>query len=200
MISALLLLMYLVVLIRFWFTRRPIITGVSLKPRTEEVLKLNKVQYDLRSIHVPCVTGFVFKALIWLSYTCFGRYLMVPKLMGKNHFDRMSTLQIPEPPTYYPIPDMLVSLEDHSSGNQEILTECIESEVKKGPGVDDDEFHLPTVADYVHAYRSGEITPLEVAVAVVDAIADSDKANPPLRGVVQSNREVVLVMASASNQ
>ena len=125
---------------------------------------------------------------------------MQPILLKNNNLNRMSTVQIPECPTYYPILDNHICQEDHSSGNQKVLTECIESEVNKGPGVDDDGFHLPTVADYVRAYRSGKITPLEVAVAVVDAIADSDKANPPLRGVVQSNIEVVVAMASASNQ
>ena len=43
-------------------------------------------------------------------------------------------------------------------------------------------------------------TPTDVAEAIVKAIKDSNKMSPPLRAIVQTNREVVVTMAEASTQ
>ena len=196
MIWVLIPVVFVIVVLKFWFTWRPMCPGGSLKPNIEQVLNQKYVQYDLNSFDLPVITGLPFKLFIWLSYTRFGRYFIISSAMRKNNLDRMARVQIPEFPTYYPIPDMYGCLEDHSTSNQKILHECVEMEVEERKG----EFHLPTVVDFVRAYRSHKTTPIEVAVAVLDAIAHSDKADPPLRAVVQSNRDVVLAMASASNQ
>ena len=167
--------------------------GGSLKPNIEEVLDQNSVQYDLKSLDdLPVTTGVIFKLFIWLSYSHAGRY----HVRKNNNLGRLARIQILEYPTYYPIPDMYGCLEDHSTSNQKILHECVEMEVEERKG----EFHLPMVADFVRAYRSHKTTPIDVAVAVLDAIAHSDKADPTLRAVVQINRDVVLAMASDSNQ
>ena len=168
-----------------------------VKPKIEEVLQQEDVKYDLLSLQTPVVTGILFRVLIHLSYSRLGRYIVVPSLLRKSNMYRMGAVQMPEKPTYFPIPDMHVPLEDYSKPNNKILKECMEKEIKKTFNKD---FHLPTVADYVRAYRSGKITPSEVAKNVLKAIADSDKADPPLRAIVQSDRDTVLAMAAASDR
>ena len=167
-----------------------------MKPKIEDAMQ-QEVKYDLLSLETPVVTGLAFKLMTYLSYTRFGKYVIIPLLFKKNNFFRMGRIQMPEKPTYYPIPYMHVPLEDHSSSNRKILKDCMEKQIKKGNSSD---FHLPTIADYVRAYRSRKTTPSQVAEAVLNAIADSDKADPPLRAVVQSDRASVLEMAAVSDQ
>ena len=101
------------------------------------------------------------------------------------------------PTTGYPTPQESVPEKDHSQDNDRVVRQLVDQEVEEG---ERGGFKFPTVADFVRAYKSGQTTPTDVAKAVLDAIADSDKANPPLRAIVQSSRDVVMAMAEASTQ
>ena len=57
------------------------------------------------------------------------------------------------------------------------------------------EIPYTTVREYAEAYRSGAVTPLAVAEAVLDAMAASDAATPPLRAFIASRRADVLAEA-----
>ena len=171
--------------------------GEQLKQKIEDVLSNpDAIEYDLKSFDVPKVTGWKFALLIRLMYTRFGRFFVIPALARNSNIDKMGRIQIPENPTYFPKPTTPPADEDFAVSNRNILERLVEEEITKEKA----EFHFPTVADYVHSFRSGKRTPTDVAEAVLEAIADSDKANPPLRAVVQSNRSVVLAMASSSTQ
>ncbi len=189
------IVLYFLVKLLFFQPKKPAGHG-ELKKRIGDILNNQEgIKYDLRVFDMPKITGRKFKLLMWLSYTPIGKYVIAPLLMRRSNLHRMGAVQMHENPTYYPKPLTPPSPVDHTLANQKILQELLDQDVQG----DSKEFHLPTVADYVHAYRSGKTTPTEVAKAVLNAIADSDKANPPLRAVTQSNRSVVLDMASAAS-
>ena len=167
-----------------------------MKPKIEEVMREESVSYNLLAIETPVLTGFPFKLLAYIAYTRFGKYLLLPQMLRKSNLYRMGEVQMPEKPTFYPLPDSCVP-KDFSISNEKVLSECVEKEIKM---VGKSEFHLPTVVDYVRAYRSGKTTPTMVAEAILKAIVDSDKASPPLRAIVQSDHNVVLAMAAASDK
>jgi Asp-tRNA(Asn)/Glu-tRNA(Gln) amidotransferase A subunit family amidase len=197
MIWALLPVLFVIGVVRFWFGRRPIFPDAQVKPSIGEVLdQPDKIRYEVRAFHAPKVTGLKFKVLIWLSYTRFGHYLIRPSIIKSSNMDCMKKYMIPEKATYFPCTPG-PSLQDHTHPNAQLLDGLVEKEVTKQVC---DGFYRPTVSDYVRAFRSGEVTPADVATAVLAAIGDSDRANPPLRAVVQSDRAVVLAMASASTQ
>ena len=197
-------------LLKIFFTRLPVTPATSSKDKMEDVLlhlhgaqnskevPNQKKLYDLKGFDFPAVTGLPFKIFTYLSYTRFGKYVLGPRIVKSSNLNRMAVVQIPEKPTFLPIPDMFTILEDYSSVNQKIIKECMEIEIKKGIDKTSD-FHLPTVADYVRAYRTEQTTPSAVARNVLDAIAASDGCDPPLRAVVQSDRDEVLKMAAASD-
>lgn len=170
--------------------------GAQIKPRIGEILSQpDKIEYGVRNFEVPKITGLKFKILMWLSYTRFGQYLVQPFIMKNSNMDLMRKCMIPEKPTYFP--SALPDGEDHTQRNEELLNSLVEKVVMKKERAD---FYFPTVSDYVRAFRSGNTTPIGVAKAILEAIAASDRANPPLRAVVQTDRAVVLAMASASTQ
>ena len=170
------------------------------KPAIATVLEnQEKIKYDIKCFDIPKVTGLKFKILVWLSYTRFGRYLVQPMIVRNSNLDRMGGVHIPEKPTYYPVPPTFVSDEDHAHSNQEVIRTLVDKELSaKFEGQSG--FHLPTVADFVHAYRSGKATPTRVAKAVLEAITHSDAATPPLRAIVQTIESVVMAMAEASTE
>ena len=187
----------IVALLKALFTRLPVAPGVKRKVRVEDVL--GESSYGLKNFDFPAVTGLPFKIFTYLTYTRFGKYVLGPIIVKSSNLDRMSLVYIPECPTFLPIPNVYTVLEDHSAANRKILLKCMETAIQikmcSNAG-----FSLPTIADYVGAYRSGKTKPSVVARAVLDAIADSDRRTPPLRAVVQSDREEVLAMASASEE
>ena len=186
---------------RFWFTRRPVCGGGKspgeVRPPIREVIRnLDDVEYDLGVMHVPKVTGRKLKFFAWLCYTRFGEIILGPRMKQNSNLDRMGGVYLPEAPTYYATPSTPPLTEDQSQPNKELLQKLLEKEVDDEKG----EFRLPTVADYVGAFRSGRCTPTEVAEAVVNAIEDSNKASPPLRAIIETSRDVVLAQANASTQ
>ena len=199
MIGELVAIVIVIFLLYFWFLRVPIYPGSTMKPKIEDVMQ-QEVKYDLTSVKSPVITGVPLKVLTYLVYTRFGKNVLLPIMDKATNLCRMSQVQIPESPTYVPIPDLYRSAMPSStrvSSNKKILKVCMEKEIKERHQAD---FHLPTVADYVRAYRSRQTTPTKVAEAVLNGIADSDKASPPLRAIVQTDRDVVLAMAAAADK
>ena len=186
--------------IRYLFTRRPVCTGGKkpgeVRPPIREVIEhLDDVEYDLGVMHVPKVTGRKLRFLVWLAYTRFGVMFVSPGMKRKSNLDRMRGVYLPEKPTFYATPPTPPLTEDQSQPNKELLHKLLEKEIE-GEG----KFRLPTVADFVGAFRSGRCTPTEVAEAVLNAIEDSNKASPPLRAIIETSHDVVLAQAKASTQ
>lgn len=199
MIWALFPVLFVLGMVRFWFSRKPICPGGKLKQPIEEVLRNpDKIQYDIKAFDVPKLTGLKFKILIWLSYTRFGKYFIQPIVVKNSNLDCLAQLQLPEGPTYIPAQNTPTPDVDHTHPNEEVLQALVEQEIA---GEDEEGgFHHPTVCDYVSAFRSGTTTPTDVAGTILAAIADSDRANPPLRAIVQTSESVVLAMAMSSTE
>jgi Asp-tRNA(Asn)/Glu-tRNA(Gln) amidotransferase A subunit family amidase len=56
------------------------------------------------------------------------------------------------------------------------------------------------VYDYVEAYRDGSCSPEEVAQRVLEAIADSDRGERPLRAFIANDRQDLMIQAQAAAQ
>jgi Asp-tRNA(Asn)/Glu-tRNA(Gln) amidotransferase A subunit family amidase len=61
-------------------------------------------------------------------------------------------------------------------------------------------FSFVSARRLVDAYRAGRTDPVEVAQRVVEAVADSDRMDPPLRAFIAQRSEDVLEMAEASRR
>ena len=191
----------LAVLLRFCLARTRVIRGGKspgeVRPPIRDVLEnASMTEYDLRCMHAPKLTGKLFQFMIWLSFTRFGRMVIVPSIMRNSNLDRMGGVYLPEKPTLYPTPRIPPMKKDFSKPNQEVIQRLLGNEVGQQPLG----FRFPTVADYIRVFRSGVCTPTDVAEAAVNAITNSNKMSPPLRAIVDCNRDVVMAMANASTE
>ena len=164
-------------------------------PPIDKVLE-GPVEYDLRDITIPPATGLRFKLLIRLGFSRLGRLIVVPHLLKNVGVPKMSGTYLPDKPTLYPVPRYPPPVRgDYTKPNRDVLQKLLSS-------VTDDsvEFRFPTVADYRRAYKSGRCTPIDVAKAALKAIKISNSLDPPLRAIIDTDRDEVLAMAKASTE
>lgn len=150
------------------------------------------VKYDLSDMTAPPATGLFFKLLIRFMFSRLGQWTLVPYMKKGLNVSKIGGIYLPEKPTLYPTPPP--TLEDYSQPNQNVLLKLLNS--TDSPT----EFHFPTVADYRRTYESGRCTPTDVANAALNAIALSNKLDPPLSAIIDTNRSIVLAMAEASTE
>ena len=193
-------LVFVYLIYSFWFKRQQVCAragqpGVMVPPVRQLLDNPEQIEYNLRSFHVPKLAGFLFKLAIRLYYTRFGQYLIVGPITRKSNMDCLQGKYLPENPSFRGASSSPRPSQDHAQRNKELLQKLLEKEIGE-----EGEFHLPSVADFVRAFRSGRCTPTEVAEAVLNAIEESNKANPPLRAIIETSRDVVLAQAKASTQ
>lgn len=153
------------------------------------------VKYDLSDITAPPATGLFFKLLIHFVFSRLGQWTLLPYMKRGFKVSKIGEIYLPEKPTLYPTPYYPPPvLEDYLLLNQNVLLKLLNDADSL------EEFHFPTVADYRRAYTSGRCTPTDMANAALNAIDLSNKLDPPLRAIIDTNHSVVLAMAEASTE
>ncbi|GCB76668.1 hypothetical protein scyTo_0020498, partial [Scyliorhinus torazame] len=76
---------------------------------------------------------------------------------------------------------------------QLILVPLIMSVTEERPG-----FNFKSISDFLEGYKSGKITPTQVAKNIISALEDADQAVMPLRAIVQYEGDQIIKMAEAS--
>uniref|UniRef100_A0A8C3ECU6 Uncharacterized protein n=1 Tax=Corvus moneduloides TaxID=1196302 RepID=A0A8C3ECU6_CORMO len=115
--------------------------------------------------------------------------------MRMNNFSLMRSLDIHEDPTF--IPEVAAGVtEDKSEAKStsdviKQLTDARSNSASNG-------FSFKGIKDYLECYQSGKLTPSQVAKNIIAMLEDCDKSTPPLRAVVQWDREQIMLMAEAS--
>lgn len=144
--------------------------------------------YDLTSLQLPKLSGTGLRLFAAALGNPLLRRLLLPTLIKNGGVDKIRTLRLNDDPTYYPLGPAA------SHAERSLTPAEVEATLPNGSA----RSPFTTILDYASAYRSGAITPVEVAEHILAAIAESDTAQPPLRAFVANNREDVLAQARAS--
>ena len=167
---------------------------VKIRPRINQILVHPELaSYDLKTYQIPPSTGRVFQFFIWLLYTRLGKTVLLPLVKSNSNLDKLRNEYLPESPTFDTPHNPEVK--DYSGENQCILQKLVDQK-----RLDSNIFQFNSVGDYVQCFREGVYTPTDVAEVVLRCTELSNKANPPLRGIVDYDRSVVLAMANASTE
>jgi Asp-tRNA(Asn)/Glu-tRNA(Gln) amidotransferase A subunit family amidase len=147
--------------------------------------------YDLTSLKLPRFAGFTLKLFVWLIENPVTRPLLIGSLLKQAGITQLRALQLEEPPTYLPVhpADCSERGEPTTLGN---LAEQLPA--MQNPA----SFSFPSIADYASAYRMQKTTPVEVAERVIQAIAASNAATPPLGAIILSEAEDIRKQAQVS--
>ncbi|XP_063004442.1 uncharacterized protein LOC134414167 [Melospiza melodia melodia] len=148
-----------------------------------------------RDMWAPRLCGAGLRLFVHVANTAFGQICLLPFLMRMNNFSLMRSLDIHEDPTF--IPEVAAGVtEDKSEAESpsdviKQLTDARSDSARSG-------FSFKGIKDYLECYRSGKLTPTQVAKNIIAMLEDCDKSTPPLRAIVQWDQEQIMLMAEAS--
>jgi len=152
-------------------------------------------QYDLRSPRLPRLVGRSLR----LSVRCMeGRItgpMVIRRLFGRLGVAALRRLRLDEEPTFRPFAPAAGGQSAPGAGAAGDLG-AVPPDAQAKPTA----FAYATVHDYAEAYRRGAATPEDVAEIVIDAVAASDAADPPLRAFISCDRDDVMAQARAATR
>uniref|UniRef100_A0A493TKW7 Amidase domain-containing protein n=1 Tax=Anas platyrhynchos platyrhynchos TaxID=8840 RepID=A0A493TKW7_ANAPP len=127
--------------------------------------------------------------------TAFGQFLLLPLLVRMHNLSLMRSLDICEDPTF--IPEVAAEVTEDKSEAKSTL-DIMKQLIDARPDSASTGFSFKGIKDYLDCYRSGKLTPSQVAKNIIATLEDCDKSTPPLRAIVQWDREQIMLMAEAS--
>jgi Asp-tRNA(Asn)/Glu-tRNA(Gln) amidotransferase A subunit family amidase len=155
----------------------------------------NNDVYDLKSAALPRLSGSSLRLFVRLLESPATRWLLLERLLREGGITRIRKLVVDAPPTF--IPSMTSSMVRPASVavSEDILEGFSRAPRQRQAGLPYD-----IVYDYVEAYRDGSCSPEEVAQRVLEAIADSDRGERPLRAFIANDRQDLMIQAQAAAQ
>lgn len=147
--------------------------------------------YDLESVKLPRLAGFLFKLLTWALESPILRPLVIGTFLENSGVYKLRGQVLKEPPTvfvHWP------AAQDEPGSPPDITV------MPSTPAYEADGFARSTVWDYAHAYREGTADPRDVAQRFLSAIDHGETLTPPMRAFISVNQENVLAQAEASSK
>jgi len=147
--------------------------------------------YDLKSVDLPYLAGASLK-IFARALEGPARGLLLPRLLQQVGLTWLRSQDFPEWPTFEPI----------SPAGPPAQSEFTlqPAQWPDQPPISPTGWHFPTAFDYARAYRQGQTNPVQVAEAILAAIAEFDAQDPPLRAFIEIDREDVMRQARESAQ
>ncbi|XP_043556915.1 fatty acid amide hydrolase-like [Chiloscyllium plagiosum] len=171
-------------------------TGAWTKAVVREKGKADcSLQYGLKDMPALRLSGLSLKIMAHLSNTIFGQLILIPLIMRITNLTLLRHLVIPEDPVFIPI----VVPDGNSEPPRDRTSDSILNEVLQLSMTEERlGFSFNTISDFLEGYKSGKITPTQVATNVISALEDADEAVIPLRAIVQYEGHLIMKMAEAS--
>jgi Asp-tRNA(Asn)/Glu-tRNA(Gln) amidotransferase A subunit family amidase len=149
------------------------------------------IQYDLQPVHLPRLAGAPLKLFVQALESPLSRGPLIQNLLRTGGIEAFRQRSLTEPPTLMPF---WPQGQPNAPGPAPDL-DALARSVRPSKG-----FAFATVADYLQAYQSGKITPLEVADWLLDAVAASNANQPALRAIIACREADVRAQAKSSTQ
>jgi len=164
----------------------------TLEPQKEDEKNIGDMEYSHKEMDVPVMSGWMLKVFRRMLRTRFGKSVLVPIMKKGADAFLFERLEMTDPPTLHP-----VVLPDHCS-----LTEKKDFDVNQLWNImkSTTDFPFVTISDYVDAYRSGEVTPLQVAQNIIFAIKQSEADSPKMRIIIEFHEGEILHRAQESTE
>ncbi|XP_070568160.1 uncharacterized protein [Ptychodera flava] len=179
----------------YFFMRR--VTGGPQKISKRERGKPDfPIEYNITNrVILPRVSGRTLAFITRIGHSFIGTAVLGPDSFRKSNYDILRKISIPEEPVFFPVQPFTGDAAATDGKCPVDLDQVIKVEKTK-----DAEFRIDTVSDFYEAYRSGSVTPMEVAERAIKAIQDSEELKPRLRAVTQYDVEEIKKMAQASTE
>ena len=145
--------------------------------------------YDLESLKLPKLYGGMLKTFAGAAGSPLTQPLLLGSLLENGGIPRIRRMRFSEEPTYFP----LVIPQEHAAGHMPLP-----DDLPSGERTPREQMPFTTVRDYAEAYRSGSLTPRDVAEKVISAIERSNQTSPAMRAFVASYADDIRKQAQIS--
>ena len=153
--------------------------------------------YNLQRVKAPRLSGLPLKIFTALLENRLTRRLLVPGLLKSSGMKAFRLLEPNVEPTGHPpLPEAAPS-QPWSPEDGIRLADSAAAAAADHRSPNEPE-GLPTVVDFARAYRSGKVSPEQVARRVVEAIEASHRLTPPLRAIISCHPDDVFRQAAES--
>lgn len=155
-----------------------------------ETEKNQFTEYDLKSVKLPYLSGFLLRFIVFLLESPFKK-MLISSLFKNAGITWLRKQEFDETPTFSPIHYI----------DQPMKEEYKLPKIKwpHDPSKHDLEFQFASIFDYAKAYNEGQINPEGVAQKILEAFEASEKHDPPLRAFITINSEDLLRQARESS-
>ncbi|CAK8678686.1 unnamed protein product [Clavelina lepadiformis] len=188
-ITALLVIAVIAYLFWFVFLRRH---GYGPQQYIERKEGDYDMSYNSKIIKVPFTSGFLLRLLTKLQNSLFGSIFLVNFTLRNGEFTYFRDKKFNENPTFYPCQSF--NEECAIPGQKDYSDEQIENLSKTTK--ENDGFQFNTISNYVSKYKSGYMTPSDVAEKAIRAFQEIK----PLNAIVKYNVKSIRQMAAASTE
>ena len=150
--------------------------------------------YDLKSIAAPRLSGRALQLFAAAMENAASGPLLISKLYEDTGVNALRAARVQESPSVAPSLPRLGSMElaREKAVSVDELWDIFEvAPERRG-------FVFESAADFVKAYLSGKASPAHVAERVIEAIAQSNAGDRPLRAVIASQAEDIRAQAAQS--
>ncbi|CAL5036131.1 unnamed protein product [Urochloa decumbens] len=176
-----------------------------------EEVDIAAVRYKSPTLQAPHLTGFTFRAFIWLMESPLLGSLITSVLKSQNNMPQMlQQTVIPERPMYYPEfppqdPEPGVVLVGEDRHPVEKVHEALQCLPPYDPSVrwateEKPPFLYWKIRDFAHAYRSGITTPSIVAEHVIAGVEEWNNKKPPMPMLIYFNADNLRKQAEDSTK
>src|SRR4030042_28913 len=147
--------------------------------------------YDIKSVKLPYLSGAALRLFAALLESPLGG-LLIPGLFRSSGISWLREQRFDDPPARQPI--------RFPGAPAAAPLSVPEKEWPRRPASPGPGFRFASVQDYAEAYRTGKITPEDVARKVLEAIEAGNASDPPLRAIIACNRDDVLRQAGEASK
>lgn len=145
--------------------------------------------YNLKSLKLPCLTGWVLRLFALALRNSATRALLMRDLFKRAGVLKFRKKIISEPPAYHPLTCDLQSPSAFGTDGERHFENDPLNDGRNNKN------YFNSVRDYTNAYRAGTTTPEEIAEKVLNALAEASSLDPPLHLFIACDREDVLAQA-----
>ncbi|MEE4379060.1 MAG: amidase [Candidatus Competibacteraceae bacterium] len=151
------------------------------------------VNYDLRAVNVPRLTGSKLRWATRLLENPLTRPLLLGQLLRNGGVEKLRSLVVEDEPSFQPYLFWDTPVPRLEIASVPTLVGTVKSHYDNPCG-------FVGVLDYGQAYETGATTPEQVAQRALAAISASETCTPPLRMFIAYQNDAVMAQAQASTQ
>jgi Asp-tRNA(Asn)/Glu-tRNA(Gln) amidotransferase A subunit family amidase len=151
--------------------------------------------YDLKPVRATKLRGLGLRLITTMMESGFFRPILLPSLLRNTGVTAFRKWTPQAAPTTYPF---VAPREALVPAPEQEGADAVETVVRDAATTAPSGFRFASITDYARAYRDQSASPEELGRKIIAAVEASNRAQPPLRGIIKCDAEDIRKQAAES--